>query len=172
MVNRYVMKSEHDLFIDCLPYEWRSGTSDGLFLPIYPPRSMHIVLGFWWLLNFCNKYVSSLWLMLSPWIIHTLTLPQFASLYGTVHCPFSHWELVKTSPVHPNPVIRYALSHIILLISSSKQPPYLLIMHFHNHSEIYCHATFHHFIYDTLHHCHIALHDHVVDIVFVANPPS
>ena len=35
MVNRYVMKSEHDLFIDCLPYEWRSGTSDGLFLPIY-----------------------------------------------------------------------------------------------------------------------------------------
>ena len=36
MVNRYVMKSEHDLFIDCLPCEWRSGTSDGLFLPIYP----------------------------------------------------------------------------------------------------------------------------------------
>ena len=24
----------------------------------------------------------------SPWIIHTLTLPQFASLYSTVHCPF------------------------------------------------------------------------------------
>ena len=23
MVNRYVMKSEHDLFIDCLPYVWR-----------------------------------------------------------------------------------------------------------------------------------------------------
>ena len=34
------------LFIDCLPYEWRSGTSDGLFLPIYPPRSMHVVLHF------------------------------------------------------------------------------------------------------------------------------
>ena len=44
MVNRYVMKSEHDLFIDCLPYEWRLGMSDGLFLPIYPPRSMHVVL--------------------------------------------------------------------------------------------------------------------------------
>ena len=29
--------SEHGLFIDCLPYEWWSGTSDGLFLPIYPP---------------------------------------------------------------------------------------------------------------------------------------
>ena len=25
--------------------------------------------------------------------------------------------------------------------------------------------------YDTHHHCHIALHDHVVDIVFVAKPP-
>ena len=25
--------------------------------------------------------------------------------------------------------------------------------------------------HDTLHHCHIALHDHVVDIVFVAKPP-
>jgi len=39
-------KLEHDLFIDCLPYEWRSGTSDGLFLPIYPPRSMRVVLCF------------------------------------------------------------------------------------------------------------------------------
>ena len=46
MVNRYVMKSEHDLFIDCISYELQSGTSDGLFLPIYPPRSMRVVLGF------------------------------------------------------------------------------------------------------------------------------
>ena len=47
-----------------------------------------------------------------------------------------------------------------------------LLWHFHSHSEIYCHATFHRsFCYDTLHHCHIALHDHVVDIVFVAKPP-
>ena len=45
-VNRYVMKSDHDLFFDCLPYEWRLGTSDGLFLPIYPPRSMRVVLDF------------------------------------------------------------------------------------------------------------------------------
>ena len=35
-----------NLFIDCLPYEWQAGTSDGLFLPIYPPRSMHVVLDF------------------------------------------------------------------------------------------------------------------------------
>ena len=41
-----LMKSEHDLFIDCLPYEWRSGTSDGLFLPIYHPRSMRLILCF------------------------------------------------------------------------------------------------------------------------------
>ena len=46
-----------------------------------------------------------------------------------------------------------------------------LLWHFHSHSEIYCHATFHHSVYyDTLHHYHIALHDHVVDIVFVAKP--
>ena len=91
MVNRYVMKSEHDLFIDCLPYEWRSGTSDGLFLPIYPPRSMRVVLGFWWLVDFCNKYVSSLWLMLSPWIIRTLTFPSL--LASSVPCiALSHLE--------------------------------------------------------------------------------
>ena len=47
-----------------------------------------------------------------------------------------------------------------------------LLWHFHSHSDIYCHATFHRSVYyDTLHHCHIALHDHVVDIVFVAKPP-
>ena len=58
-------------------------------------------------------------------------------------------------------------------IPSSKQPPYTyLSWHFHSHSEIYCHATFHCSVYyDTLHHCHVALHDHVVDIVFVARPP-
>ena len=57
-------------------------------------------------------------------------------------------------------------------LPSSKQPPYLPIWHFHSHSEIYCHATYHCSVYyDTLHHCHIALHDHVVDIVFVAKPP-
>ena len=46
MVNRYVMKLEHEVFSDCLPHEWRSGMSDGIFLPIYPPKSMHVVLCF------------------------------------------------------------------------------------------------------------------------------
>ena len=60
MVNRYVTKSEHDLFIDCLPYEWLSGTSDGLFLPISPPRGMHSSTLLRGIINFCNKYMSSL----------------------------------------------------------------------------------------------------------------
>ena len=58
-------------------------------------------------------------------------------------------------------------------IPSSKQPPYQpLLWNFHRHSEIYCHATLDCSVYyDTLHHCHIAFHDHVVDIVFVAKLP-
>ena len=105
MVNRYVMKLEHDLFIDCLPYEWRSGTSDGLFLPIYPPRSMRVVLGFWWLVDFCNKYVSSLWLMLSPWIIRTLTLPPLlASImprnFRRYHAPNIYLPQTATIPTY------------------------------------------------------------------------
>ena len=42
----YVTKLKHEVFFDCLPYEWRSGTSDGLFLQMYPPRSMRLMLGF------------------------------------------------------------------------------------------------------------------------------
>ena len=152
MVNRYVMKSEHDLSFDCLPYEWRSGTSDGLFLPIYPPRSMHVVLGFWWLVDFCNKYVSSLWLMLSPWIIRTFFLPPLlASL------------IPRTFRQYHTPT-KY--------LPQNSHHTYLW-WHFHSHSEIYCHATFHRSVcYDTLHHCHIASHDHVVDILVVAKPNS
>ena len=151
MVNRYVMKLEHDLFIDCLPYEWRSGKSDGLFLPIYPPRSMRVILDFWWLVDFFSKYVSSLWLMLSPWIIRTLTLPPLLA-----------------SPVPRN--FRQCIKPTIYLPQNSHHT--YLSWHFHSHFEIYCHATFHHSVYyDTLHHCHIALHDHVVHIIFVAKPP-
>ena len=47
MVNPYVMKSEHDLFIDCLPYEWRSGTSDGIFFGYkIGPRMMGMQVGY------------------------------------------------------------------------------------------------------------------------------
>ena len=41
-----------------------------------------------------------------------------ASLFGTVHCPFSPWELVQTSPVYPNPVIWYSITH---------KPPYIFL---------------------------------------------
>ena len=46
--------------IDCLPYEWRSGMSNGIFLPIYPPRGMRSNTLLRGLINFCNKYMSSL----------------------------------------------------------------------------------------------------------------
>ena len=95
--------------------------------------------------------MSSLWLRLSPWIIRTLTLPPvLASL------------IPRTFRKYHTPII---------YLPQNSHHTYLL-WHFHSHSEIYCHATFHRSVYyDTLHHCHIALHDHVVDIVFVAKPP-
>ena len=149
MVNRYVMKSEHDLFIDYLPYEWRSGTSDGLFLPIYPPRSMRVVLGFWWIVDFCNKYVSSLWLMLSPWIIRTFPIlpPLLASLI-------------------PRTFRRYHTPTIYLPQNSHHT---YLLWNFHTHSEIYFHATSTiPFYYDTHHHYHIALHDRKILSFFMS----
>ena len=89
--------------------------------------------------------------MLSPWIIHTLTLPPLlASLVA------HNFRWYHTSTIY---------------LPQNSHHTYIL-WHFHSHSEIYCHATFHRSIYyDTLHDCHIAMHDHVVDIVFVAKPP-
>ena len=43
---RYATNLKNEVLFDCLTYEWRPGTSDGLFLPIYPPRSICLVLGF------------------------------------------------------------------------------------------------------------------------------
>ena len=57
---RDVTNLKHEVLFDCLPYEWRSGTSDGLFLPIYPPRGMRSSTLLRGLINFCNKYMSSL----------------------------------------------------------------------------------------------------------------
>ena len=124
------------LFIDCLPYEWRSGTSDGLFLPIYPPRSMRVVLWFLMTSKFLQQVHEFFWLMLSPWIIRTLTLPPLlASLIPRIFRRY-----------HKPTIYLPKNSHITYLL-----------WHFHSHSEIYCHATFHRSIYyDTLHHCHIA----------------
>ena len=73
----------------------------------------------------------------SPWIIHTLTFPLFSSLSCVAQLspvPYTHHYLPQNS------------HHTYLL------------WHFHSHSEIYCHATFHRSVYySTLHHCHIAL---------------
>ena len=89
--------------------------------------------------------------MLSPWIIRTLILPPLlASLVPRNFCRYHKSTIYLPQNIHNT----------------------YLIWHFYSHSEIYCHATFHRFIYYvTLHHCHIALHDHVVDIIFVAKPP-
>ena len=45
-----------------------------------------------------------------------------------------------------------------IYLPQNSQHTYLL-WHFHSHSEIYCHATFHHSIYhhDTHYYCHIAI---------------
>ena len=83
---------------------------------------------FWWLVDFCNKYVSSLWLMLSPWIIRTLTLPPLLS------------SLV------PRNFRRYHKPTIYL--PQNSHHTYLSWL-FHSHSEIYCHATFHRSVYMT-----------------------
>ena len=95
--------------------------------------------------------MSSLCLMLTPWIIHTFFLPPLlASLI-------------------PRTFRRYHTPTIYLPQNSHHT---YLLWHFHSHSEIYCHATYHRSVYyDTFRHCHIALHDHVVDLVFVAKPP-
>ena len=88
-------------------------------------RSMRVVLGFWWLVDFCNKYVSSLWLMLSPWIIRTLTFPPL--LASLVSRNFRRYH---------KPTI---------YLPQNSHHTYLL-WHFHSHPEIYCHATFHCFV--------------------------
>ena len=62
----------------------------------------------------------------------------------------------------------FAGIELIIYLPQNSHHTYLL-WHFHSHSEIYCHATFHRSVYyDTFHHCQLALHDPVVDIIFVA----
>src|SRR6266511_4261153 len=60
-------------------------------------------------------------------------------------------SLPRTAQLLPVPYTHY--------LPKNSHHTYLL-WHFHSHSEIYCHATFHRSVYyDTHHHCHIALHD-------------
>ena len=88
--------------------------------------------------------------MLSPWIIRTLTFPSLlASLI-------------------PRTFRRYHTPTIYL--PQNNHHTYLL-WHFHSHSEIYCHATSIIIIMTYITFVILPLHDHVVDIVFVAKPP-
>ena len=80
--------------------------------------------------------------MLSPWIIRTLTLPPLLA------------SLV------PRKFRRYHITHHYLPQNSHH---IYLLWHFHSHSKIYCHATSQCSVYyNTLHHCHIAFHDHKI----------
>ena len=140
------------LFIDCLPYEWWSGTSDGLFLPIYPPRSMCLMLWFLMTSKFLQQVHEFFWLMLSPWIIRTLTLPPLlASLiprtfHRIIHPPYT---FLKTATIPTYHGISIAIPRYIAMQLSTV--PYI----WHTLLLSYC-----------------FLHEHVVDIVFVARPPS
>ena len=59
MVNRYVTKSEHEVFVDCLPL---CGGRDRAMVNSYnpSPRSMRSSTLLRGLINFCNKYMSYL----------------------------------------------------------------------------------------------------------------
>ena len=116
----YVMKLEYDLLlivILCVEV----GSTRWLTPTNLSPRSMRISTLFRWLINFCNKYVSSFSLMLSPWIIRTLTLPPLLA---------SQYRATFARALHPPYTLPQNSHHTYLL------------WHFHSHSEIYCHATF------------------------------
>ena len=88
----------------------------------------------------------------SPWI-YAYSPFHFASLYCAMPRNFRRYH------------------EPIIYLPQNSHHTYLL-WHFHSHFEIYFHATFYRSVYyDMLHHSHIAFHDHVVDIVFVACPP-
>ena len=89
------------------------------------PRSMRSSTLLRGLINFCNKYMSSLWLM---WV------------HGYTH---THPSTLLASIV-PRNFRRYHAP--IIYLPQNSHHTYLL-WHFHSHSEIYCHATFHRSVY-------------------------
>src|SRR3954468_14963230 len=98
--------------------------------------------------------------MFSPWIIRTLTLPSL--LASSVPC-----IAFLTSRVGAN--FAGASKPRDTIRSITHKPPYIFLKtatiptylwHFHSHSEIYCHATFHrsvHHHHDIHYFCHIAI---------------
>ena len=66
---------------ECLPYEWQSGTSDGIFsYQSIPLGACIVVLCFEGEVDFCNKYMSSFLTNVSPWTYAHSSF-YFASLY-------------------------------------------------------------------------------------------
>ena len=108
--------------------------------------------------------------MLSPWIIRTLTFPPL--LASSVPCiALSHlesWCKLRRCIQIPWYDTLYHTSSSLYLPQNSQHT--YLSWHFHSHSEIYCHATSI-IIMTYITFVILPLHDHVVDIVFVANPP-
>ena len=128
MVNRFVMKLDYN-FIYWLSSLWVAVGDERWSFPTNLSPLEHAFSTFFrWLIDFCNKYVSSLWLMLSPCIIRTLTLP-----------PLLAYLVPRNFRRYHTPTI---------LLPQSSHHTYLL-WHFHSHSEIYCHATFHRSVYMT-----------------------
>ena len=137
MVNRYVMNSEHDLFIDCLPYEWRSGTSDGLFLPIYLSRGMRSSTLLRGLINF----MSSLWLMWVHGLYAHLPFRKFLAS-SVPRIALSHLESwCKLRRCMQTPWYEVGAYHKPTIYLPQNSHHTYLLWHFHSHSEIYCHAT-------------------------------
>ena len=78
--------------------------------------------------KFLQQVHEFFWLMLSPWIIRTLTLPSLLA------------SLV------PRNFRRY---HTPTIYLPQKSYHTYLLLHFHSHSETYCHATFHRSVHMT-----------------------
>ena len=72
-----------------------------------------------------------------------------ASLFGTVHCPFSPRELCKLRRCIQTPWYDMLCHTYASLYLPQNSHHTYLSWHFHSHSEIYCHATFHRSVHMT-----------------------
>ena len=140
MVCRYAKKLEHDLFLIVFLYVavggawWLTPTN-------LPPRGMRSSTLLRGLINFRNKYVSSLWLM---WIHGLYALSPFRNLLASsVPCiALSHiesWCKVRWC-IQIHDMIRSVIHKPHYIFLQNSHHTYLL-RHFHSLSEIHCHAT-------------------------------
>ena len=138
---------------ECLPYEWQSGTSDGIFsYQSIPLGACVVVLCFEGEVDFCNKYMSSFLTNASPWTYAHLSF-HFAS-FSYYHATFAGsmnplFAFLKTATIPTYYGISIATPRYIAMQLS------IVPLLWHTPSLSYC-----------------FLHDHVVGIVFVARPPS